>query len=44
MGDKSIRNNDAKKKKKSTDTKPLATSVLKEAMPEPEIVKKKKKS
>lgn len=40
MGDKSIRTNESKKKKKSSDVKSIQ---LKEPLAEPELVQKKKK-
>lgn len=42
MGDKSIKNTEVKKKKKSADSKSV-TSMLKEPLAEPELVQKKKK-
>ncbi len=41
MGDRSIKTNEPKKKKK--DSKPIGATSMKEPMPEPEVVPKKKK-
>ena len=42
MGDKSIKNDQVKKKKK-TDYKPSAPSAARPVMTQPELIKKKKK-
>lgn len=44
MGDKSIKKNEQKKKKKAVDGASLSiSSVPREIMPEPQLIKKKKK-